>query len=279
MVSHKPFLKWVGGKSKQVPFIQGFLPQGDRLIEPFVGAGSIFLNCRFKQYLLADANRDLIQTYQQLILNRNAVVAKLERLFSTHQNQEGFLKVRATFNDDRYTDIEHSAAFIYLNKWGFNGLVRYNSKGEFNVGFGHLKERKMPDVPLAEIDAFVALKIPATSFYHQDFEITLNEAGAGDVVYCDPPYMQIPKNNKPVKKAKLYTGDYFGMDEQERLIQACLSAHQRGAKILINNSLNDELVSRYLSVGFSIQRMEARRSIAPKGSGRGNVFDVMGFLL
>ena len=62
----KPFLKWAGGKLRIVDRIKALLPPGQRLVEPFVGSGALFLNTDYAAYLLADANADLINLYQQL---------------------------------------------------------------------------------------------------------------------------------------------------------------------------------------------------------------------
>ena len=62
----KPFLKWAGGKTRVVERIKAVLPAGKRLVEPFVGSGALSLNAEYPAYKLADANRDLINCYQQL---------------------------------------------------------------------------------------------------------------------------------------------------------------------------------------------------------------------
>src|SRR5262245_42490621 len=62
----KPFLKWAGSKTQLVRVLRAMLPDGNRLIEPFVGSGVVFLNTRYSQNLLSDSNRDLIQLYSIL---------------------------------------------------------------------------------------------------------------------------------------------------------------------------------------------------------------------
>ncbi|HBT98926.1 MAG TPA: DNA adenine methylase, partial [Sulfurihydrogenibium sp.] len=62
----RPFLKWAGNKYKIVEDIKRLLPVGNRLIEPFVGSGAVFLNADYKSYLLADINEDLINLYRTL---------------------------------------------------------------------------------------------------------------------------------------------------------------------------------------------------------------------
>jgi len=62
----KPFLKWAGGKYRLVDKIKALLPEGKRLIEPFVGSGAVFLNVDYPEYFLSDSNPDLINTFQQI---------------------------------------------------------------------------------------------------------------------------------------------------------------------------------------------------------------------
>ncbi len=62
----KPFLKWPGGKYRLTNRINKKLGHGNRLVEPFVGSGAVFLNTGYQKYLLADRNQDLIDLYQQL---------------------------------------------------------------------------------------------------------------------------------------------------------------------------------------------------------------------
>jgi DNA adenine methylase len=62
----KPFLKWAGGKYRLIDRIQSALPAGNRLIEPFVGSGAVFLNTDYKSYVLTDSNPDLINLFKNL---------------------------------------------------------------------------------------------------------------------------------------------------------------------------------------------------------------------
>jgi len=62
----KPFLKWPGRKFAILHQILPHLTPGDRLLEPFVGSGSVFLNSNYSKYVLADNNPDLINLYNIL---------------------------------------------------------------------------------------------------------------------------------------------------------------------------------------------------------------------
>ena len=123
----KPFLKWAGGKYKIIDKIQKSLPNGRRLIEPFVGSGAVFLNIDFEEYLLADINSDLINLYKQVQEHGKDFANYASALFKPENNtQTAFYDLRAEFN--ACTDVARkSAIFVYLNRHCFNGLCRYNS--------------------------------------------------------------------------------------------------------------------------------------------------------
>ncbi|MFM0557759.1 DNA adenine methylase, partial [Paraburkholderia sediminicola] len=63
---YKPFLKWVGGKSRVLQHVTSRLPHGRRLVEPFVGGGAVFLGTDFEEYLLGDSNGHIIELYEEV---------------------------------------------------------------------------------------------------------------------------------------------------------------------------------------------------------------------
>ena len=160
MKKQRAFLKWAGGKYGLVEDIQRHLPPARKLVEPFVGAGSVFLNTDFEQYLLADINPDLINLYNLLKTDPETYITEAKRWFCPENNRkEVFLDIRAQFNG---TDniMYRSLAFLYMNRFGFNGLCRYNKKGGFNVPFGSYKK---PYFPEAELEFFSRFCLAASS--------------------------------------------------------------------------------------------------------------------
>lgn len=158
MKKHRAFLKWAGGKYSLVEDIERHLPPARKLVEPFVGAGSVFLNTDFEHYLLADINPDLINLYNILKDRPEQFIADAKRLFTPEFNcKEEYLRIRSEFNKS-HDPYQRSLYFLYMNRHGFNGLCRYNKKGGFNVPFGSYKNRislskkciisqKKPNVP------------------------------------------------------------------------------------------------------------------------------------
>jgi site-specific DNA-adenine methylase len=66
IIHSKPFLKWAGGKHKLVETLSKSLANGERLVEPFVGSGAVFMGTDYKAYLLCDTNADLIGLFNNL---------------------------------------------------------------------------------------------------------------------------------------------------------------------------------------------------------------------
>ncbi|HFU9109335.1 TPA: Dam family site-specific DNA-(adenine-N6)-methyltransferase, partial [Escherichia coli] len=149
----RPIFKWVGGKFSELPTVLEHLPHGKRLIEPFVGGGSVFTNAGFRHNLLNDINGDLINFYQTLQREGHSLVTLSYSFFQNYNNADAYLEVREAFNRGKYDQLHHAAAFLYLNRHCFNGVTRYNQNGEFNVGYG---KYKAPYFPHAEMEAFLA---------------------------------------------------------------------------------------------------------------------------
>ncbi|EQB7864037.1 Dam family site-specific DNA-(adenine-N6)-methyltransferase [Escherichia coli] len=266
----RPFLKWAGGKYSVFRTIESFFPASGRLIEPFAGAGSVFLNAGFASNVIADANGDLINTYQMLKLHAHDLITLTHRFFNDHSNEEAYNNVKEKFNRMHYTSIERAAAFIYLNKHCFNGLVRYNKKGEFNVSWGK------PDkayFPLREMENFLSVA-QRCEFKHGHYPETIQLAGPGDVVFCDPPYEPLPDKIGFTK----YGPDSFRFDDQELLVKCLHAAHQRGARVIITNSGAPNIEELYRRTGFTLHALNNRRSISCKGETRERVNDVIAVL-
>lgn len=267
----RPFLKWAGGKYSLLPELDRFIPAGYRLIEPFVGGGSVFMNSdKHTSFLLADVNPDLINLYQMLAVAPDTVIKTARNMFTQRTSEGGYMKLKSEFNDQRLDAVGRAAALLYLNRHCYNGLIRYNLAGIFNVGWGKYKS---PYFPESELHAFAGIAHNCV-FMNAGFQKTLSLAGEGDVVYCDPPY-------EPLPGASGFTGyaaGGFKWADQVALAESCVAAHQRGAAVVISNSTAPKVIELYESHGFSINRVTARRSISSKGATRENAEDIIATL-
>ncbi len=266
MKKQRAFLKWAGGKFGLVEDIQRHLPPADELVEPFVGAGSIFLNTEFKHYLLADINPDLINLYNLLKERPSEYIDEAKRWFTPENNRkEAYLSIRQQFNQT--DDIMYrSLAFLYMNRFGFNGLCRYNKKGGFNVPFGSYKK---PYFPQAELE-FFAEKAQRATFICAGYDETFRRAAASSVVYCDPPYAPLSSTANFTS----YAGNGFTLDDQAALADiAEKTATERGIPVLISN--HDTILTRRLYHGAQLNVVKVKRTISRNGAGRNKVDELL----
>lgn len=265
---NRAFLKWAGGKYSLVEHINARLPQANKLIEPFVGAGSVFLNTHFKRYLLNDINPDLINLYNLLKAQPDAVIHDTQRFFTPEYNREAmYYDLREEFNqtsDPYYRAI----LFVYLNRHGYNGLCRYSLGGRFNVPFGRYKK---PYFPAEEMTIF-AEKAQRATFTCLPFEKVFSRARKGNVIYCDPPYAPISKTAAFTS----YAAHSFGMDAQTKLARlAVRTSAKRRIPVLISN--HDIPVIRELYQGADFTNLSVKRSISQKGATRKPVPEVLAY--
>jgi DNA adenine methylase len=262
----RPFLKWAGGKYKVLPKLKEYLPKGKRLVEPFVGAGSVFLNVEYDHYFLADANADLINLFNLLKKQGPDFIRFCQQYFRPETNQEeAFYALRNEFNETKDKKLR-SALFLYLNKHGYNGLCRYNASGEFNVPFGKYK-----NPPLFPIDCmkFFLEQIKNATFVRKDFLATMQEAQKGDVVYCDPPY--VPLSDTAYFTA--YSALCFDEGKQVLLAETARETAARGVPVLISN--HDTPLTRKLYKGAKIYSFKVGRSISSKTDKRFPVKEII----
>lgn len=265
----RPFLKWAGNKVHILQHLLPHLAGGPRLIEPFVGSGAVFLNAPHRRFLLSDANSDVIGLYRMLQTQPQRLRSEVEALFVPENNQsEEFYRLRADFNATR-DDLRRAALFVYLNRHCFNGLCRYNSKGAFNTPFGRYRE---PAPPLAAMEQF-AEKLASVELTCGDFEVAMDSADPGDVIYCDPPYVPLSET----ANFTAYKGGGFSGEDQERLALAARRASSRGVKVVLSN--HDTPWVRELYTGAHISELEAPRFISRDVSTRRPVREVIAVFL
>jgi len=227
----------------------------------------VFLNTDYNAYLLADANPDLIGLYQQL-LKAGPPFIKYCRGFFTGENndRETYYAYREEFNKTS-SRRKKSALFLYLNRHGYNGLCRYNSKGTFNTPFGRYAK---PYFPEKEMLAFIERGKNVT-LLQSNFDESMAKAKPGDVIYCDPPYT-------PLSDTAYFT-DYhvggFNRDDQMLLSDAAKALAARNIQVVISNHNTREIRDIYKKAGAKIHPFKVRRNISCNGNKREKVNELL----
>lgn len=241
-----PPLKWAGGKRWLVPKLFTLwtpFSHSFRLVEPFVGGMSVALGLQPKVALLNDINPHLINLYRWM---QAGLVVETQFL-----NDEAFYyQARDRFNTlvkTGYSDSQEAAElFYYMNRTGFNGLCRFNRKGEFNVPFGTYKTINYLGDFLDYQEQLENWDFRSGDFLELPYKPT-------DFVYADPPY-----------DAGFTTYSAGGFDWEDQVRLAELLAKLQGP-VVASNLATNRIVELYTDLGFQIEKLPAPRRISSNG--------------
>lgn len=193
-----PPIKSQGIKTKLVPWIMELAPKvKGTWIEPFLGTGVVAFNSGYKKAILNDANPHIINFYknvQQEVITSPLMKSYLEKegeLLSKAENKgyEHYLKIRARFNAGEFSPYD----FIFLSRAGFNGMMRFGSKGNWNIPFCKKPDRFAQAYITKIVNQLstvsqVIQPEPNWLFFNKSFAEIIPLAGKDDIIYCDPPY-------------------------------------------------------------------------------------------
>ena len=241
--SVRPFLKWAGGKQWLAPILEGVVP-GIRgtYREPFLGGGAVFFRLRPSDAVLSDSNGLLVETFQVVRDNVDALIDVLERYPHDQDFYEEMRKARPP------SPLLRAARLIYLNKTAFNGLYRENGAGNFNVPFGSFRNPTIcqPTRLRAASSALRNVTVVA-----DNYSTAVSIAGQGDLVYLDPPYITGHRDNGFRK----YSAHLFTWDDHVDLAKQAEAAADRGAFVIASNADHDDVAALYPSfVRYRVDR-------------------------
>ncbi|NIZ46371.1 DNA adenine methylase [Entomospira nematocerorum] len=272
MAMVQPIVKWAGGKRQLLSLLDLFIPKEfEQYYEPFAGGAALLFYLQPKRAIMADLNNELINLYQIIRSDVQALINDLHQ----HQNtKEYYYSVRELDrNYEEYaklTAVQRASRLLYLNRTCYNGLYRVNRRGEFNTPYGHYKN---PGIVNAE--ALIAMhryfKENEITFLHRNFVDFFQEQTfkKGDFVYLDPPYDCIGDQNNFV----YYNAQGFGKSEQLQLKEICDKLTEQGVKFLLSNSATPFILDLYRY--YYIDIVKARRIIASQVDRRGAIDEVV----
>ncbi|MBR1792726.1 MAG: Dam family site-specific DNA-(adenine-N6)-methyltransferase [Bacteroidales bacterium] len=245
-----PPIKSQGIKTKLIPWINDLvLSSGITLdsqwIEPFFGTGVVGFNSPIRgNHIVGDTNPHIINFYRAVQNNEvttftmRAYLEQESRLLANSENDgyAHFRKVRDRFNK-QYSPYD----FIFLSRAGFNGMMRFNRNGQWNVPFCKKPNRFSPAYITKicnQIDNVArVVRGKQWHFSNTSFVETIQQAQPNDIIYCDPPYWG------------RYVDYYNGWTEQNehQLYEALLNTK---AKFILstwhhNDYRKNEMINRY----------------------------------
>ena len=255
----KPFIKWVGGKTRLLSEIGTRLPRYNTLIEPFVGGGALVLNQESKPAIVNDFNWQLMTVYHLVKTNPESVINSLVELST---DKDTYLRIRELAP---IAPIEVATRFIYLNKVGFNGMWRENSYGKFNVPYGKGKaEKKIEELVSFDQIRSASERLQTVELVTGDFTNASSRAKEGDFVFFDPPY---------VDTWAAYNSEAFDAKSHKRLRKELDRLDSLNIKFMLTNSYND--VTKELYKGFNQEEIFVSYVLGGKNASREKRSEIM----
>lgn len=237
----KPPLKWAGGKRWQLPELLPYwhAHRGRRLVEPFCGGLAVATGLIPDRALLNDVNPHVINFYQWLKKGLVIEFSMANESGEYYRNRDRFNELLAT---GKGATEEAAGLFYYLNRTGYNGLCRFNSKGGFNVPFGQYKTISYRSVFEEYREAFKGWMFTCMDFDQLELEPL-------DFVYADPPYDV---------EFTAYSKGGFSWKDQVRAAR-WLSRHK--GPVILSNQATDRIIDLYRSLKFDLKFLDAPRRI------------------
>lgn len=197
-----PPIKSQGIKTKLVPWINDIILRSGidiaraNWIEPFFGTGVVGINSPLKgNFVVGDTNPHIINFYNRIL--KGEITPTNMRTYLEHEakklsaaDEKGYAYYREI--KDRFNSLHSPFDFIFLSRAGFNGMMRFNRKGEWNVPFCKKPNRFSPAYITKICNQVYAVQRiileKKWEFINQGFTETIKRARKGDLIYCDPPY-------------------------------------------------------------------------------------------
>lgn len=261
-------LFYVGDKYKLLKEIKLYFPKKIKhFIEPFIGGGSVFLNINASKYLLNDIDVNIYLLHKFLALQSknpkkfflyaeklikeynlsrsylediisNDLKAKWKKTYYAKYNKEGFERLRDHFNSSKRKNILEMYLLII---YGFNRMLRFNSKGFFNVPVGNVDFNQ--NTYSALFDYFEFFQDKDIEFFNLDYKEFLDKIvpKKEDFLYLDPPYLISNSEynklwNEDNEKCLLFLLDYLNKQN----IRFAIS------NVVFHKNMNNHIFSKWM---------------------------------
>jgi DNA adenine methylase len=201
----KPLVKYRGGKSNEIPTIEQHIPRyRGRYIEPFFGGGALYFHLEPRRAVINDINLKLMAFYSGVkngYCSLRKELDEIEKIYEANRrqfdvlkqqtpnervedkNEELYYQLRDMFNDLAEKKYSDALLYFFINKTAYSGMIRYNSKGEFNVPFGRYEHLNTSLVTEKHSEL-----LANTEIYNTDYKNIFDMAEPDDFMFLDPPY-------------------------------------------------------------------------------------------
>lgn len=257
----KPIIKYRGGKSKEIPnFIQYIPKDFDRYIEPFAGGAALFFYIEPHRALINDINSRLADFYLTVRNNFKRLkqeLTALERIYHTNQvryvdlkastsqfvdnpNETLYYRLRDMFNGKIEKEYLDGTLYFFINKTAYSGMLRFNSKGEYNVPFGRYKNFNTQIVSQEHHEL-----LRRTEITNVDYSEIFNRCGQNDFIFLDPPYDCIFTDYGNIEQ------NGFSENDHVRLAQDFRNLQSRALMVIGKTPLTESLYRPFIQAEYS----------------------------
>lgn len=216
-------LKWIGNKQRFAHEIASYFPQDVKTyFEPFVGSGAVLGTYAPKQGVASDALKPLAEIWMALSRDPD----ELKQWYADRRGQidgdfankvEVYEKVKASYNSS-----PNGADLLFICRACYGGVVRFR-KADHYLSTPCGVHKPVSIESFGKRTDLWAERVKGTTFAHMDYRVAMQEARAGDLVYCDPPYTDT--------QAILYGAQQFVLADLFAEIDRCKS---RGVRVALS---------------------------------------------
>lgn len=242
-----PVIKWSGGKRTQAKAIMSFVDWPfDTWHEPFIGGGSMLWAAKPERALCGDICRPLIGLWDAIKKSPLKLAESYRKRWQRLQDEgpEAYYAIRADFNRaHRPEDL------LFLTRTCVNGLIRFNSHGDFNNSLHHTRKGIHPDRFRQIVLEWSQLTRNAR-FFARDYEESIDDMKKGDIAYLDPPYLHT-------------VGRFYGAIDADRLFAFLERLNSKGIRWLL--SLDGKRGKTVYAVRFP-KGLAKRKFLIPSGN-------------
>lgn len=264
-----PIYKWTGGKRKEIKIFSEYYPEfvkensDYKFIEPFFGGGAVYWSLDSKNNIINDIDEELVNFLKVLkrepdtliemfsdVSDQISEISKREKsgelTIPQAKTERGLIYYSWRDKDrsnglDNLSDIDRAFRFLFINQMAFNGMRRFNSRGEFNVPYGNYRSFN-PEITKEHLHKLENTEILCGSYKN----VMLENDDTNTFIYLDPPY---------TREFKEYShGNVFGPDQQIELFETFKSMKNASVMIIINkDEFTSELYKDYIKSEYDLR--------------------------
>jgi DNA adenine methylase len=221
----KPFISYVGSKSKIMSTIDSKLPKIiNSYFEPFVGGGSVLYHIGTKyphieNFYINDMEVMIMNLYSVIKYNCEEFIEVLKYL-NKRRDRSTFFKMLDIFNNEKLPKIYKSALYLYFFKLAFNNNLKYTKDGKIKPTFSSTNAKC--NLYKEENIRIVSKFLKKTHLYNEDYVKFLKrfDFKKNDFVFLDPPYN--------VSCVKEYYSNTFSENDYVILLKTCDMLTKKG---------------------------------------------------